>query len=220
MKNIKHIIYTIVLFLICITNTYAACTEEAIKEFKKLEDKYTVKYEYNKPTKDYTLTFYFADTDKYTYQVDERLQEMEYIEFNDTNFKTIVKEPGEYKINVTGFFENCYGVLKIINLKLPKYNKYSEDPICKGIEEFVLCNPAYDKEIDYDSFVSRVNTYKKSKNKEPEKPNEPVTPPENEILKYIKDNIIQIIIVVVFIILLIITACITLKSIRKSRRLE
>ena len=120
--------------------------------------------------------------------------------------------------------ETCDDVLKTTILKLPKYNKYSEDPLCEGIEEFDLCNSTYDKEIDYDTFVSRVETYKRTKNKNENINNDNDTGNNNKLLNnmktYIEENLIQIIIVTVFIILVVITTIITAKSIRKSRRLE
>lgn len=220
MKKYKHIIFTISLFLICMTNTYAACTKEEINDFKRIEDEYTIKYKFNKSTKDYTVTFNIPMIEKYTYSLDNIIEKAKFVSETETSFTFSDIKPGEYPINVVGVSSECDDILKTINLKLAKYNKYSEDPICEGIEEFVLCQETYDKEIDYDTFVSRVNTYKKSKekqenNKVEEKPKE-----ENKVLKYIEDNLIQIIIVTIFIILVLITAHITFKSIRKSRRLE
>lgn len=215
----RYALYTITLFLLCITNTYAACTQEDKKEFKKIEDEYTVKYEFNKGTKDYTVTFNIPLPDKYGYTIDENMNTENYVTSTDNSFTFSGIKPGQYKIEVIGVTNSCSDVLKEITLKLSKYNSYSEDPLCDGIEEFVLCQPTYDKEIDYETFVSRVNTYKKNHtNKVDEEPQE--EPEENIILQYIKDNLFQIIIIIVFIILLTITIIVTAKSIRKSRRLE
>ena len=99
------------------------------------------------------------------------------------------------------------------------YNKLSEDPLCEGNEDFVLCNPSYDKEIDYDTFVSRLNTYKKNKGNNPSSSSNSVKE-ENAIITYIKNNLVSIITITIFIILVIITIILTAKSIKKSRRLE
>lgn len=222
MKINKYIPFTFMLFLSSIVPTYAACTKEDYDAFKKVEDEYTVKYSFNKETKDYIVTFYGTMFDKYGYTTPEKMNLEKLVTSTNTSFAYSGIKSGEYVIEVLGYTEECQETLKTITLKLPKYNSLSEDPLCEGIEEFVLCQPTYDKDIDYETFVSRVNTYKKTKEKEPEEiieePEE--TKPIEELLEYIKNNLFQIIVITVFIILLIITTIITAKSIRKSRRLE
>ena len=220
MKIYKKTIFTTILFLTCITNTYAACTQEEINEFKKIEDQYTVKYEFNKDTKDYTLTFNAPRMDEYSYQLNLDMNKVRFKNSTETSFTFSGILAGEYKFEIAGIKGECEDVLKTITLNLSEYNKFADDPLCEGIEEFVLCQPIYEKEIDYETFVSRVNTYKKSKEKKEQKQEPQQTAKENPVLEYIQENLIQIIIIVIFIILVIITTCVTIKSIRKSRRLE
>ena len=82
----------------------------------------------------------------------------------------------------------------------------------------------YEKEIDRETFESRVKTYIKTKeqHKEQETPkdNEKNENGLNELLLYIQNNLIQVIIIVIFIVLVIITTIVTIKQSRKSRRLE
>ena len=143
-------------------------------------------------------------------------------EIDKNNTKCYYFEPGTYRIDIVGKKQACDDILKTINLKLIKYNPYSEDPLCKGIEEFVLCQPTYEKELDYDTFVSRVNTYKKTKqNKiDKEQNNQKENTNLDKIKSYIKENLVQIIIIIIFIILVIISTIIWINSIKKSRRLE
>ena len=231
MNRYKYLIFTIVLFLTCITNTYAACTQEEINEFKKVEDDYVVKYEFDKNTKTYNVTFYTEESSRYTYILDQKMNLNDLTEETETNYTFAKVMPGEYKIRVTGLSKECNNILKEIVLKIPEYNTYSEDPLCEGIEEFVLCSPTYNKEITYEEFVSRINTHKKNHSgEEATKPKDEESPEKNEekkenefitnIVNYIKTYLLEIIIVTIFIILLIITIIIAAKSIRKSRRLE
>lgn len=223
MNKKKYIAFPLMLSLLCINNVYADCIQEEIDEFKKIKDDYKVTYKFNKETKDYTLLFDNPSPDLFDYII--------YIEgnikcedINQTRTESACYNIpiDEYKIEVVGITESCKDVFKTIALKLPKYNNYSEDPICEGIEEFVLCQPTYDKEIDYDTFVSRVNTYKKSKNKE--NIDEPTTKKEansiEKIVQYIQENLINVIIITVFIILITISIIVTYKSSKKSWRLE
>lgn len=215
-KNKKIILFTI-LSLLFSTNVYASCTEEEINDFKKIEDEYKITYEFNKETKDYIVIFTRKEPDKYDYYIDSTGIKCDDINENKAqcyNFK-----PQKYDIYIIGQTEECDDILKEITLNLP-YNSLSEDPICEGIEEFVLCQPTYDKEIDYDAFISRVNTYKKNKTTQPSSNNVNNSNQENKIITYIKENLLTIITVSIFIILVIITIILTAGSIKKSRRLE
>lgn len=218
-KN-KIIILIISLSLFMPSTIYADCTKEEINNFKKIEDDYKITYEFNKETKLYTLTFYSPNPELYDFTIDESfLPNCTEIDNTTINCSNIYY--GDYNFEVVGVTEECNMSFKKIKLSLPKYNKYSEDPLCEGIEEFVLCQPTYDKDIDYDTFVSRVNSYKKNHQKiENDKEIKEEVKEQNEIIKYIKDNLFQIIIITIFIILVIITIILTAKSIKKSRRLE
>lgn len=225
MKKNKYIIATLMLFLLNIQTTHAACTQEEIDAFKKIEDKYTVKYEFNKETKDYKIMINVPLFEQFGFSIDKNMNQIKFESKEGTLYTYSGIQPGEYKIEIIGSTVTCQDVFKTIDLKLAKYNKYSEDPLCEGIEEFVLCSTTYNREIDYETFKSRIETYKKSKlKKETEIKSDTEIEKESDqldyIINYIKVNLIAIIIIVVFIILLITTIIITAKSIRKSRRLE
>lgn len=214
-KNKKIILFTI-LSLLFSTNVYASCTEEEINDFKKIEDEYKITYEFNKETKDYTVIFIRKEPDRFDYYIDSTGIKCD--DINENKAQCFNFKPQKYDIYIIGQTEECDDILKTITLNLP-YNSLSEDPICEGIEEFVLCQPTYSKEIDYDTFVSRVNTYKKSKVTQSSSNNNNSNK-ENELITYIKENLLTIITISIFIILVIITIILTARSIKKSRRLE
>lgn len=218
MNKSKYLLTTLSLFIMLPSITYAECTPEEIKHFKEIEDEYKVTYEFNKETKDYTIKLFMPEPSKYTFAAYEDGNiKCEKINENERQCNSI--PPGEYEIFIIGSNETCRGELKTINLKLAKYNHYSDDPLCNGIEEFVLCQPTYSKEIDYETFASRVNTYKKTKQKEQEA-NINEDKENNKVLNYIKANLFNIIIITVFSVSIIITIILTAKALKKSRRLE
>lgn len=223
MKKKTYTVLTLILSLLCMNKTYAACTREEIKEFKRIEDEYKVTYNYNKDTKDYSIYFKSTEPKKYYYQIYAE-SDLNCSAINETTMECKDFKPDYYTIEIVGVTNTCNDVLKSITLNLSHNNKYWEDPLCNGIEEFVLCSPTYDKELDYETFVSRVETYKRTKAKEAETEKNNNEEKNNglydKIINYINENIISIIIVTVFIILVIITIIVTAKSIRKSRRLE
>ena len=70
--------------------------------------------------------------------------------------------PGErFDFNVYAYDADCYkrkvGSKTII---LPNYNKYYNDPVCVGKEEYQLCNLWYNNQFTYDQFVEKVSNYK------------------------------------------------------------
>lgn len=227
MRFKTYIIFTLTLFLLCTNTVFASCTKEEIDKFKDAEDEYTVKYELNKETKTYDIYFSMPYPETYGYNIITDI-DIECAEIDEKTTKCINVPPNTYEIFIVGITNTCDATLKNFTIKLPKYNIYSEDPLCEGIEEFVLCNPQYEKDIDYESFVSRVEIYKKSKEKQEaqqeEKPIEDKSSKFEEFVDnavdYIKENLIEIIIIVIFIVLVILTIILTAKSIRKSRRLD
>lgn len=221
MKKHKFLLSILSLSLFIPSTTYADCTKEEIDNFKQIEDEYKVTYEFDKDTKLYTLTFYSPEPDIYdfTSPYSSIYSNCEIINENTAKCSNI--QSNEYNFEIIGMTDSCNITLKKIKITLSKYNTYSEDPLCEGIEEFVLCQPTYDKDIDYETFVSRVNSYKKNHpTKEVTDEQKEETKEQNKIVKYIQDNLFQIIIIVVFVTLVIITIILTAKSIKKSRRLE
>ena len=221
MKKYKYLLLTFLIPLLIPITAYAECTKEDIEHFKEIEDEYTITYELDKETNLYTIILNNPDSANYEYAFENSdiVNNCSSIGNGKTNCNNITS--GEYKITIVGIKENCYDTLKKITLNLVTYNNYSEDPLCNGLEEFYLCQPTYDKSIDYDTFVARVKLYKeKQEEKKQNEQQKEETQKESKILKYIKDNLIQIIVIAVFIIMIVITIILTIKSAKQSRRLE
>lgn len=220
MKNNKYTIALLSLLMLYPNTIYAACTNDELNHFKEIAKDYKITYEFNKETKKYAVSFYSPEPNRYEYTIHaegENFSGCEYPSDLEMNCSSVT--PNEYLVEIIGQTKECDAVLKTIDLLLPNYNKYSEDPICLGIEDFVLCQPTYDKEIDYDTFVSRVNTYKKTLSKtEIKDDNNQVN--DNKILTYIKNNLFEIITISAFTIMVIITIVLTIITSKKRRRLE
>ena len=223
MKKLKLLVFFFS-FILLPNVIYAGCTKDEINYFKRIEDKYRVTYEFNKASMNYDVYLYTYENDLYAFNLSDYqdkinaiYEEDDYVVIQLTNI-----EPGTMTITIIGATDTCDSTLKEIYLDLSKQNKYWNDPLCEGIEDFVLCQPTYDKEIDYDTFVSRVNTYKKTKQREATKEEEGKKSNGviDKVTNFLKENLFQIIISVVFVIAIVVTVILTAKSIRKSRRLE
>lgn len=215
------------LFLLLPHTSYADCTKEEIEHFKEIEDEYKVTYEFDENTQKYTVMLHSKDVRKYAliYQDYETMVNAEYYENgNELDFKIKNFNPGTYEFIIAGQTDTCKDILKRINVKLDKYNELSKNELCEGIEEFVLCQPTYDKEISYEEFVSRVNTYKKTKSKKEtidgNKNNNSIDKKISIVTDFIKANLQNIVIIAIFIIITIIAIILFAKSYKKSRRLE
>ncbi|MDO4395058.1 MAG: hypothetical protein Q4C23_03665 [Mycoplasmatota bacterium] len=224
MQKTKYFMLFGLLFFLCLDSVYATCSTNELNEFKRIKDDYKVTYEFNQKNKTYTLYFNNPNNDKFGYTIE--VEDASSLKCTTNDNKTIAKCPdflsGDYVIDIIGKTKTCDDTLKTINLHLPKYNTYSEDPLCEGLEDFYLCDPTYEKDLDRETFESRIANYKKqltikkSSKQEDNKSNEVI----NNIKKFLEDNLVTIIVVTIFIILLIITIIMTIKSSRKSRWLE
>lgn len=224
MNKFKKYTFFLILSFLCLDNVHAACTQKEKENFKEIENKYEITYEYHSDTKKYTVYFDRANPDKYEYIIYSG-KNLDCSEVDKTTAKCSNLEPGKYVVRIMGQTKSCNDVLQETTLVLPEYNKYYNDPLCNGIEEFVLCQETYDKEMDYETFKSRVETYKKSKaeneiKKQEEEKEQKEKEFKEDISNFFEENYINIIIVVIFIILVTITTIITAKQVRKSRRLE
>lgn len=220
MNRKKYIALTLMLSLLGINNVYADCTQQARDEFESIEEQYKITNTFNSDTKKYTIKINRANTNKYVYTTAITAQ-YKCKNISETETECYDVEPGKtFYAYILGKTKECNIMLREDEIYLKKNNKYYGDPLCTGIEEFVLCQEIYDRDIDRETFEYRINSYKESKHKEEIKKQEEQNKTENKISKYIKENKIQIIIISVFIILLTISIVIGIKSTRKSRRLE
>lgn len=225
----RYIALTLMLYLLSINKAYAStCTESARQEFNQIQNQYKITTTYNDENKTYNMKIETANTNKFGY-VFTIEQEYSCNKVSDTVTECTGLKPGiSFYARVIGMTNECNDLLKEEEIKLIRNNEYYGDPLCEGIEEFVLCQKMYDKEIDRETFEERIEIYKEKqeskkeeKKKQQEKEQEEkISNTLNETINYIKENFIQVVIVIIFIILVAITTVISIITARKRRRLE
>lgn len=217
MKKIGLIMF--MSFIINVNIIHAECTKEDTNYFKSIEDKYKVSYTFDKDTKTYKMYLSYSDPSAFLYDITGDGIDNATIDMNEENIILSNLASGNYYISIIGVSNSCTDTFKTINLTLPQYNIYSEDPICRGIEEFVLCSPTYDKEIDYNTFIARVDAYKKQKEKEDNQKDDTIQE-ENKIIKYIEEYYIYVIVSVLLLVVAILLIVKIYNKARQRRRLE
>lgn len=225
----RYIALTLMLYLLSINKTYAStCTDSVRNEFNQIKNQYKITTSYNSENQTYNMKIETANTNKFGY-VFTIEQEYSCNKVSDTVTECTGLKPGiSFYARVIGMTNECNDLLKEEEIKLIKNNEYYGDPLCEGIEEFVLCQEMYDKEIDRETFEERVEIYKEKQEIKQEEEKQQTEKEQankventiNKIINYIKENLVQVLIVAIFIILVIITTIVTIITARKRRRLE
>jgi len=99
------------------------------------------------------------NVDDFTYYTNKQLTATTG-EYGELRFSGLI--PGEsYTFYFYANSGNCLGT-EIYNktIVLPNYNKFYNDPVCNGKDEFYLCNKWKEHNLSYDEFVKQVNEYK------------------------------------------------------------
>ena len=167
-KNIYQLIVILILFL-SIPYIKADCTSEELKELKKETKQIKIIYEHMGK-----VTTEEGGTDYNKFSVDiVNIPDNYYIIVNDgLNYKeepqnnkvNVILSNGSWTINI--YSNKCESEIDTIRFKLPRFNIYSLDPLCEGVdgEKFPLCGKYYEYDVSYDSFKQRVEHYRTTNN--------------------------------------------------------
>lgn len=163
MKNIKYIIFVFISLFFNVFYVQAQCTNNEINELKKLADDIKITYKHMGVIK----TDDYIDYNSFNVTV-KNFSDNLYITYLDGTNKILPKNGtasvtlsnGDWEFRV--FSNKCDDEISLINVHLPKFNMYSLDPLCDGIDgdDFPLCGKYYEYDVSYESFVERVNYYR------------------------------------------------------------
>lgn len=221
MKSIKYIIFTIVFLFLNIFYVQASCSEDDIDLLKKEVNKIKVTYKHKGVVEDDGTVFYNRfDITLKNVNDDFYITHSGYEELiPNEGIASTELENGDYTFEVNS--KKCGIVVDEIFVKIPRFNIYSLDPLCEGIdgESFPLCGKYYEYQVDYDNFYARVNHYRVTHNIGDDSPS--VTDEKSNMFDLISDFLLQyyiyIIVVLVIIILLIVIILLIIK--RRKRRI-
>ncbi len=234
MKKKKFLLLITLLSFLATDKVYAACTENEINKFNQDGSTYKVTTDFDPTTKQYVVTYYMENLQDYNISFSMTPGATCQIVDNNTLRCTGSNLNGDYEMTISGDSNTCSDELKKDSGTIPKYNEHYGSEECQGIEDFALCQKDYTKDVTEEEFKSRVETYKKTNeqskdnstdNKTENKTDDNKTEIKNDtiidkVIYYIQNNLTKVIVITIFVILLIVTTIITVKSVKKSRRLE
>lgn len=168
MKQIKYILFSFLIIFLSIPSVNAQCTNEELNELKKEASKIRVTYKHLGSNVDnegtvidylFDLTFNNLTDDMYI-KIDDYNEEWKEINNNKIVINNIAT--GKYKFSI--YSNSCQEKIGDINVKLPKFNSYSIDPLCEEIDsnDFPLCSKYLEYQPSYETFKNKVEEYKKN----------------------------------------------------------
>lgn len=168
MKKIKYILFTILILILSTLSANAECTKEKLNTLKQEANKIKVTYKHLGSNVDdegtvvdylFKLTFNNVTEDMYIRNDDYN---EEWNEKKDN--KIIIDKIATGKYSFSVYSNSCQEKIGTINVKLPKFNSYSLDPLCDGIntDEFPLCSKYSEYQPRYEIFVKKIEEYKKT----------------------------------------------------------
>ncbi len=208
MKKISYIFAILFTIILLIPHVNAECTSEELEELKTKAEEIRVTYEH--------LGKIYTEEDGESYDFfDIKIKNIPNDFYAVHNGVKLVPEDllvetkmpyGNKEIII--YSNKCEEKLKTITFKLPRFNMYSLDPLCEGIDgdDFTLCGKYYDYDVSYENFVKRVTNYKNTHQVSDEKKDNNEKSIFDVLLKIVQKNVLYIgigVIFLVFVILLI-----------------
>lgn len=166
----KKIVYAFFAFFIGMISTKASlCEYSSFVKIQKhaMQVNITSSFEEKDESVTYSITVYNLRQNQYVVDTSTGKQYSYGYDKNNPSEVTInnIEKSGIYKFEVYSLDNDCNdNPLNTIYVTLPTYNKYYKDKLCKGIENYKLCQRWFGTSITYEQFRNQVSEYKASLN--------------------------------------------------------
>lgn len=206
--KLKYMLVTILMYILLIPNVYATtCDKEDRLNKKEIANSVEItatlaKDENGKDTGNYNLTIKGLDNEFY---IEETVTDQLYSSNTFTNGTLTINnlESGNYRFKI--YYDVCADeLLKTIKYRLPKYNHYANNSLCKGItkDDLDVCDKFYQGELTDEIFEQRIYDYlQKKENIAQQEKKENSIP--NKIIKFVKEYYIYVIAALIFLVIII-----------------
>ncbi len=163
MKKIIYILSIFTFMFSCILNVNASCTDDVLEQLEEEASNIKISYKHLEDENGYSgynnfeVTVSNLNDDLYIMitQLEKDLK----LSSSDGENKAVFTS-GTWIFNV--YSNMCEVKISEIEVELPKFNLYSLDPLCDGIDgsDFALCGKYYEYDVSYENFVERVKHYR------------------------------------------------------------
>lgn len=169
MENIKYVFFILFVLFVNVFYVQASCTNEELSQLKELANDIKVTYKHLGKIENEEGIFY----NRFNVTVNNIPDDFYILTLENT----IKMEPNNQTIkqmfnNGTWYFDiysnSCEEIISVIKVHIPKFNKYSLDPLCEGIDgtDFPLCGKYYEytDQVTPNEFQERVKHYRSNYN--------------------------------------------------------
>jgi len=164
--NKKIVIFLLALLVPIVKADGFYCKYSDLAKYKWLASNINTYYEYYETENEITFSINIVNMNEDLYIIDTTNNKRYNYKSNEFQISGYV--PGQLvKYNVYTDKNNCSGeLLYTIRVKLPDYNPYYKDNICDGMDNYIYCQKWYRHNLNYDSFIKKVQDYKESLKKD------------------------------------------------------
>lgn len=168
----KYLIIGILIVLLPISTK--ACSSSDMSVLSKMYSNVEISYLFNESTEKFEIKISNLNKNLYIYSFLN--QNYIYPSSGEEIFSSV--NPGSnYRFHFYGNYNSCSkSSIASKYITLPSYNKYYKDPLCKGFENYKVCQKWAKVNYTYDEFKKEIDSYK---NSEPNKQKE-----EEEVLGF------------------------------------
>ena len=151
MKNIKYIVFMIVFLFVNVFCVDASCTNEELNSLKELVNDIKVTYKHKGKVE--------TDEGGVSYNVfDVKVKNIPNDMYISLMNGSVILKPVDGEIvesfnngiwNFNIYSNNCKEKIDTIEVFIPRFNMYSLDPLCEGIDDndFPLCGKYYEYDV-------------------------------------------------------------------------
>ena len=157
----KKILFVICLFVLLPINAKALmCSNEKKSKFREQAKNIAVNYTYNETDSDITFNIKFDNIPSDFYIYDVNTGDVYYPDGASSVLISNVQKNKSYKYWVYTTDALCEKeTLYTHYITIPGYNRYYKDALCKGIEDYKLCNKWLSVNMSYEEWKKEVNKY-------------------------------------------------------------
>jgi len=163
----KKLLLVLILFVLYpIQSKALMCNNESKVKYSEMAKNISVNYEYQEVDNDVIFNIKITNIPE-TFIIEDVRNHKTYNYSSSELVIPNVSKNTSYKFNVLKDDQFCsWEIFYTHYINIPAYNYYYKDEVCKGIEDYKLCNKWLNINLSYDEWKNKVIEYKNSLNQD------------------------------------------------------